>query len=412
MKYTDPKYYFPQMFMTEEAYATQAMVHDFVDKEIMPVRHLIDDDVGGKIVGKIRQGLADIGVQRMLMPKEYGGDGMGTVVNCVVGEELARGDAGIAMTLSCTNWAWAPAKLAVNRAVLDKFMPDFCGDKVRIACFNMTEPGGSHGGGGCDIENPHFEGRKLRTIARLEGDEWVINGSKLWATNSGEADLYCNVCTTDPDLGLEGIVFIYVPYPWEGLTRGKSENKTGYRSDQNCAIYLDNVRVPREWGIGPGPEAARIFCRNLLTPKNSAYGAGLVRGAFETLLEFTGQRIVGDKPIRQHSLGAKVIADMAITLETLRLLYLSTAYMIDHPEIYGPIDEGFMPTRISISKVYGAAVAEKVIGEAMNLMGSYGYVRENHIEKYWRDAKLLPLVLGGVNLNRFNVCRGYYDLDL
>ena len=315
MKYTDPKCYFPQMFMTDEIYAIQAMVHDFVDKEIMPVRHLIDDDTDGKIVAKIRQGLVDIGIQRMLLPREYGGDGLGMVANCVVAEELTRGDGGIAMSLSCTNWAWAPARWADNKALLDRFMPDFCGNQVRIACHNMTEPGGPHGGGGCDIENPYFEGRKLRLIAKLKGDEWVINGSKLWATNSGDADLYCNPCTIDPNLGLAGIAYVYVPYPWEGLTRGSNENKTGYRSDQNCATYFDDVRIPREWGIEPGPETARIFYRNLLSPKNCCYGAGLVRGAFETLLEYTGQRIVGDKPINQHSLCAKVIADMAVALK-------------------------------------------------------------------------------------------------
>jgi len=402
------------MFMTDEAYAIQRMVHDFVDKEIMPVRHLIDDDTESKnIVNKIRQGLVDIGVQRMLLPKEYGGEGIrSTVINCVVGEELARGDAGIAMTSSCTNWAWSPARLANNRAVLDKFMPDFCGDKVRSACYNMTEPGDSHGGGGCDIENPHFEGRKLRTIARLEGDEWVINGGKLWASNSGDADLYCNVCTVDPDLGKEGIVFIYVPYPWEGFSRGSNEKKTGFSSDSNCATYFDDVRVPKEWGIGPGAEAGRLFYRNMLSPKGAAYAAGLIRGAFETVLEFTGQRIVGDKPIRQHSLCAKVLADMAIALETVRNNYLTVAYMAEHPEIYGPIDEGFMPTRTKILKVHGSEIAEKVISDAMDLMGSYSYVRENQIEKYWRDSKLLRLSLGGVHLNRLNVCRGYYDLDL
>ena len=109
---------------------------------------------------------------------------------------------------------------------------------------------------------------------------------------------------------------------------------------------------------------------------------------------------------------AKILADMAIALETNRLHYLSAAYMMDHPDIYGSSDQGFMPARIKMGQVYAGTVAEKVISEAMNLMGSYGYVRENHIEKYWRDAKLLALALGGIHFNSFNVCRGYYDLEL
>jgi acyl-CoA dehydrogenase len=136
-------------------------------------------------------------------------------------EELARGDSGVATAATVTTWAFLPAIIAGNKAVLDRFAPEFCGDKLKMGCFAMTEPGGAHGGGGCDIENPSLHGRKIRTIAKLEGDEWVINGQKSWASNCGVADAYCVLCTTDPNLGDEGIALIYMPKDIKGLSFGK-----------------------------------------------------------------------------------------------------------------------------------------------------------------------------------------------
>lgn len=409
----DAKRLFDGLFISEEERMTQRLVRDFVDKEIMPVRDQLDDDSDGKLTNKILQGLVDIGLLGMGFPKEYGGGGRhSAVTNYIVAEELSRGDLGIAGIIGCTAWAWRPALVANNKAVIDQFMPEFCQQDVKLACYNMTEPGGGHGGGGCDIENPHYEGRKLRTMARLEHDEWVINGTKMWAINSGIARLNCVLCTIDPNLGSEGIVLIYVPEPWPGVSHSPFENKTGVRTQRNCATYFDDVRVPKEWGIGPGGEAAGIFRTQLTGALLCAQATGVMQGAFETVLEYTGNRIVGDKPIRQHSMAGLILGQMATTLETSRIVYLTAAHMSDHPEIYGPLDEGFMPARMSIARLFGIEAAVRVINDAMNLMGAYGYVRENHIEKYWRDAKMLQLVTGGVHLNSFNVCRGYYDLNL
>lgn len=413
MKFTDPEVYFPSFFLTEEIRMIQKTVHDFVDKEIMPVRHLLDDDKSRELTNKIRQHMCDIGLQRLPFPKKYGGEGFRSKVgDCIISEELSRGDVGLSMFYSCNRWGWRPAITANNEAVLSEFMPDFCGNELKICCYNMTEPGGRHGGGGADIENPFYEGRKIRTIAKLEGSEWVINGSKLWASSAGDADLQCVVCTVDPDLGLDGVVLIYVPYPWKGLSLGKNENKTGLSTDANCATYFDDVRVPKEWGIGPGGIAAKIFTAQPVTPGLSAMAAGQIRGAFETILDYTGERIAGDKILRQHATTAVVLANMAIALEAARALYLTSAYISDNLENMGPANQAFFPTRANIAKVFGPEIAVKVIGDAIPLMGSYGCAHEYNLEKYWRDSKVLTLVLGGVLVNRLNVCRGYYDLDL
>ncbi|MCK4791214.1 MAG: acyl-CoA dehydrogenase family protein, partial [Desulfobacteraceae bacterium] len=196
----------------EEDLLLRDMVRDFVNDQIMPVRQQIDGDEDHVIVRQILQGLANLGFTKAIFPEKYGGSDMHSAVTLGLPlEEIARGDSGIAVALACCLWPFMPAIWAKNEAVLDYFGPIFCGDELKIGCFNMTEPGGSSGGGGCDIENPGMQGRRISTRAVLDGDQWVLNGQKIWATNSGIADAYLMVCTTDPGLGDDGIALIYVP---------------------------------------------------------------------------------------------------------------------------------------------------------------------------------------------------------
>ena len=410
-----PDHQYLDVFLKEEDLMAKDMLRGFVEKEIMPLRQKIDDDKEHKIVGKILQRLTDIGIQKGAFPKEYGGGGANSIVSAaIMHEELARGDSGIATSATVTTWAFLPAIIAGNKAVLDHFAPMFCGPDLKMGCFAMTEPGGPHGGGGCDIENPTLHGKKIRTLARLEGNEWVINGQKAWASNSGVSDAYCVLCTTDPEAGDEGVALIYVPAPTTGLSFGKLENKAGMQGDKNCMMYLENVRVPKEFrATGPGNDA-QLLHNNVLLARilTGALAVGNAQGAFETVLKYTGERIVADRPIRQHSICSGILADMAIGIETARTYYLAVAYMYDHPETYGPPVSDFMLSRASIAKVYAADVAVMVTNKAMELMGSYGYVRDYDVEKYWRDCKIIQLWEGGAQVGRFDVCRGYYDCNL
>ena len=393
------------------------LVRDFVNDQIMPVRQKIDDDEHHEIVKQLLQGLANIGFIKAIFPEKYGGSNMQSAVSLGPSlEEIARGDSGIAVDLACTLWPFMPAIWARNGAVLDYFGPIFCGDELKIGCFNMTEPGGPSGGGGCDIENPGMEGRKISTKAVRDGDYWVLNGQKIWASNSGIADAYLMVCTTDPKSGDDGIALIYVPGDAEGLSFGSFERKAGMAADRNTTTYLDNVRVPKGFRVaGPGKDA-KYFHANLTIGRlaSAAMSTGNAQGAFETVLDFTGNRVVGKsgKPIRNHSICAGMLADMAIGIETARITYMTGAYRFDHPEEYGEIHSPEQLSYASIAKVYAADVAVSVTNRGMELMGSYGYVRECDMEKYWRDCKIIQLWEGGAQLGRFDVCRAYYDLPL
>ncbi len=395
-----------ESILTEEDRMIQQLVRDFVEKEIMPVRQQIDDDEEHVIVRGLLQGLTSLGLQRAIISPKYGGMGVSRVVPfCLIYEELARGDSGIAIAAGCTSWCWQPAVVAGNEAILQRYAPQFCGEELQMGCFAITEPEG-----GCDIENPDVHGRTISTTAKLDGDEWVINGAKRFPSNAGVSQLYCVVCTTDPSLGDEGIALIYVPSPTEGLSFGKFENKAGMQGDRNCDIYFDNVRVPKEHrAAGPGMDAA-LFKVALTGGRTgtAAYAVGNAQAAFEKVLDFTKNRVVAGKPIREHSICAGILADIAIGIETARAYFINVAYMCDHPETYGLPNSDFMLSRASIAKVYACDMAVMVTNRAMELMGSYGYMKEYDVEKYWRDCKVLQLVEGGAQLGRLDIMRDYY----
>jgi len=401
------------VLIPEEAAFMQQALHAFVDNEIMPVRQKIDYDGEHKLVDKIRQGLTDLGIQKAMFPEKYGGMGITSMVlSFIAFEEIARGDVAIAIATGCTPWCFAPAIFASNEAVLDRLAPQFCGDELQTGCFAVTEPAS-----GCDIENPEMHGRTIKTIAKLDGDEWVINGNKCLASNSGISNAYCIVCTTDPSLGEEGIALMYVPYPVEGMSFGKFENKAGMRADRNCDIFLDNVRVPREYrAAGPGKDA-ELFTFNVIMGRGGAAGfaIGAAQGAFEKVLEYTTDRIVAGKPIREHSVCACMLADMVIGIETARAYYMNLAYMIDESRIVDTIGSkgldpqlaNFFLSRASLAKVYADDVAVMVTNKAMELMGSYSYLHDYDVEKYWRDSKECQLYEGGAQLGRLDIIRNY-----
>jgi alkylation response protein AidB-like acyl-CoA dehydrogenase len=404
---------YPDIFLTDQDRVVVNVIRDFIEREIMPVRQQIDDDTDHVIIRRILQGLSSLGLMRAGLPQEYGGmSALGTgprgVTTCLVLEEIARGDSGIAVAAGVTAWAITPAIVAGNEAVLEMLANMFSGEEPRLGCFAMTEPAS-----GCDIENlPAIQGRTIQTRAVLDGDEWVINGAKRFPSNAGVADIYCVVCQTGPELGEEGIALIYVPSPWEGLSFGRFENKAGMQADRNADIYFDNVRVPRQYrAAGPGADA-RLMKRNLTLGRvaSAAMAVGNAQAAFERVLEYSGSRVVQGRPIRQHSMCAGMLADMAIGIETARSYYLQSAYMMDRPETYGEPDSEAMLSRASLAKVHACDMAIMVTNKAMELMGSYGYMREFDVEKYWRDCKEIQLWLGGAQLARLDVARGYYEL--
>ena len=397
------------VFIADEDRLIIESVRNFVNKEIIPVREHIEKDKEHKLTWKILQGLTKLGLVKAGLPEEFSHmKRLSAVKIFLISEEVARGDVGIAVAQAATRWGLSPMVLGKNKVLMDRFLPVFCEDEPHLACFAMTEESS-----GCDIENlTVLHGKTIKTKATLDGDEWVIQGTKRFASNSGVSDLYCIACQTDPSQGEKGIALIYVPDDSEGMSFGAFEDKAGLHADRNCDVYLDGVRVPREYrASGPG-EDAKILQRNITAGRvgSAAMVIGSARGIFEEVLRYTGERVVAGKPIRNHSMNAAMLADMAIGIETAKAYYLQVAYMLEHPDRYGEASSATMLSRASIAKVYATDVTVSIANKAMELMGSYGYMKNYHVEKYWRDSKEIQLWLGGAQLGRLDIARGYYDL--
>ena len=199
----------------------------------------------------------------------------------------------------------------------------------------------------------------------------------------------------------------------KGLDFSDFEVKAGMAADRNCSIYFDNVRVPQRYRIaGPGDDA-KLFRQTLVVGNLGSAGisVGTAQNTFEIVTKYTTERVAGGKPIKEHSVTAVMLADMAIGIETARTYALNVARMFDSPKLYGPRWSSEMVAKSRIAKVYAADVAVTVTNKAMELMGSNGYSRPYDVEKHWRDVKITQQWLGGSITGRLDIARHYCKLE-
>lgn len=402
-------------FITEEDKTLLTTIRDFTEKEIMPVRKELDEDKDRTIFHHIMEGLVKLGMQKRAFPERMGGLGVRSAITiCTLIEELSRGDSGIAITSTIPAWIFGPAIRARNEAVLQELGTPFLEDSHHSACMGLTEPEG-----GCNVEALDFRTRKISTTARLEGDDWVINGTKRWPSEASVAEVYLIVCTTDPEKqSNEGVTLIYVPANTPGLSFGKPENKMGMRyTDINADIYLDNVRVPKRYRASgadtePGQDY-KLYCHALSWGRlpSAPMAIGNAQAVFEIVVDYTGNRFYGGKKVRDHSLQANIIADLGIAIESARAFYLMVCSMFNNRKAYGDPADDFLLSKASAAKIYATDITVKVCNVAMELMGSYGYSKDFHVEKYLRDSKIIQLWEGGSHAGRIDVARGYYPIS-
>ena len=392
-----------------------AAVRDFVDGEIMPRRQDLEggwhrDPVKARqAFEQIHQGLVDIGVQRANWPESLGGLGVsGTVYNMVI-EEIARGDVGIATHMSIIGWAMSAAIRARRKDLLAEFVPRICDNTPHGCCMAITEPSG-----GTNAEDPTQHGRTIQTIARKDGDSWVINGQKIWPSGAGVADIaYCVVCTTDPDAGDEGVALIYVPPNAPGMSFGKPYEKMGMCfTDVNTEIYFNDVRVPEKYRVaGPGKDGEilhDIVGMGRLGTCHMALGAA--QACFEIALNWTKEREIAGRPVRSRSLHAAIFGEMAQKIESARAYAQQVGRMVGTGR-FGRAGEPLLLSKCSAAKAYACSATEWVTHQAMELMGSYGYAFDYNVEKYLRDVKILNLWLGGPHRAMLDSALGYYSFE-
>ncbi len=395
-----------ESLLSDEDRQIRAAVRDFTQKEIIPRTKKLEADYN--LVEDVHQKLVDLGIQAAGYPAAYGGGDASSTSLGIICEELAKGDGGISLSVGI-NWGLIlkPAVVAGNKAVMDRFIPAFCSGRLAYACLSMTDEAG-----GADSENPLLAGAGIKTTARLEGDEYVINGSKAWPTHGGIADCYLTVCTTDPGAGDDGVALIYVPRDAPGLTFGKPEKKMLFKTSVNGSVHYDNVRVPQELRLaGPGTDANFYHFIAAGTGWHSATMAlGIAERAFEIVLDYTGERTGGFKPVRQHSIVAGILADMAIGISMMRASIYNLSYMLDHLDSYGPPWTPEFISKAAATRVYAGDMAVEIVNKGAELLGSMAISEDFPYEKCLRDAKITQLWLGGQQISRYRVARGYYDL--
>ncbi|MBC2715158.1 MAG: acyl-CoA/acyl-ACP dehydrogenase [Desulfobacteraceae bacterium] len=394
------------------------MLRKWGEERYAPIRRQVDDDwKEHKLIKPLfKEVLVDLGVAGAMFPLEVGGLNVtrtGTF-SAVLCEELGRIDLGFAAACFCSVWPMMPIMMEPHRnmELCEEFGERYCGDELCMGCNAMTEPPS-----GSDVENLGLlHGKTIQTTARLDGDNWIINGHKIWPTNSGDtADLFGVLCTTSKGSTDENdIAYIYVPADTPGVSTGGPYRKAGCSADMNTDIWFEDVKVPKRYRAhGPGEDVK--YLREMLTYTNIMVPAacvGMMKATYEIIKKWSSERVVAGKILKEHSINAAVLAEIAINIESTSAWVYMMARELDYPEEYGMRPwEDRMYYRTCGLNLFGTDAVVHATGRAMELMGSYGYCCEFDLEKIWRDAKMTNLWEGGRHLDLIECARYWYDLE-
>jgi alkylation response protein AidB-like acyl-CoA dehydrogenase len=402
----------PAEWIPEDAAALVDTIRRWADEHVMPVRRQIDDDWKQHEICRplLEMLCVDLGYQWASWPREYGGGGIDSITAALCLEEMSRADSGLATAASCSGWAMTPVMPPrENKLLMELFTPrSLATDRWYVGCAAITDARS-----GSDMENiDGTHGRHIATIVKRDGDEWVINGHKLWPTDSGGlADVFAVFCTTDPRGGDDAFAIIYVPADTPGVTQGPPYRKAGMAGDLNSDVWFEDVRVPLEFrahGPAADAEAARAFIASG-NVRTAAQAIGVMRNIYELVKDWCDTRVVAGKPLKEHSITASVLAEIVVSIETSRAETYLKARMLGCPDIYGPRHTPEMLARTRVTKLFVTDQLMSVAGKAMDLMGAHGYAREGDVEKHWRDGKIMSLWMGSRALPQLDIARWFFD---
>lgn len=375
--------------LTEEQIQMQEMARKFAEKEIKPVAPAIDKDPQHPFPRKLMNKMAENGFFDMFIPQEYGGAGVDYLTMAIVTEELAVGDAGIAVSLLETLAVTEPVIHFGTEEQKNKYLSILSNKKeAKLCALALTEP--NHGS---DIA-------VLDTTAKLEGDFYILNGTKCFITNAGVADLYLVIAMTEKSKGPKGQTAFIVAADTPGLSIGKAEDKMGQRTCQNADVILEDARIPKEDVIGKVGDGFEIFQKSsdwVRPIYTGAVALGVMRAAFSYALQYSKERIQFSKPIFTQQAVSFKLAEMATTIEAARLLVWQACWVVNQRKPSTKLS--------SMAKFFAAEAAMKVTTEAVQVLGGYGYMKDYPVEKYMRDAKIFQIFLGTGEMMRILISR-------
>jgi alkylation response protein AidB-like acyl-CoA dehydrogenase len=388
--------------LSEDQKTTQKWLHEFAEREIRPVAAEYDEseDFPWPVLKKA----AEIGIYSLDFYTEVAsGDPSGLTLPIAL-EELCWGCAGIALAIFGTGLPLASLAYTATPEQLIEWAPKMFGtpDDPKVGAFGVTESGA-----GSDVS-------ALRTTAKRDGDEWVLNGTKVFITNGGIADVHVIVATVDPNLGHRGQASFLVGPGTPGLRQGKKEKKLGIRASHTAEVVMEDCRIPLENVVGgmerldskmerarsqqstSSSTALKTF--EMTRPSVAAQALGIARAALEFSIDYAKERTTFGRPIVEHQGIAFKLADMATEIEASRLLTWRAAWMARN-------GAEFTKAEGSMSKLKAGETAVRVTEDAIQILGGYGYIKDFPVEKWYRDAKIYTIFEGTSEIQRLVIGR-------
>ncbi|MGN7408204.1 acyl-CoA dehydrogenase [Sporosarcina sp. SAFN-010] len=371
--------------LSEEHEMIRKMVRDFAENEVAPTAAERDEEE--RFDMDLFKKMAELGLTGIPWPEEYGGIGSDYLAYVIAVEELSRVCASTGVTLSAhTSLAgWPVFKYGTEEQKQKYLRPMAEGSK--IGAYGLTEPqSGSDAGG-------------MKTTAKLDGDDYILNGSKIFITNGGIADIYIVFAVTDADSKHKGTTAFIVEADYPGFSVGKKEKKLGIRSSPTTEIIFDNCRVPKENMLGEEGQGFIIAMKTLDGGRNgiAAQAVGIAQGAVDAAVGYAKERVQFGKPIAANQgIGFK-LADMATATEASRLLTYQAAWLESNNLPYGKAS--------AMAKLMAGDTAMKVTTEAVQVYGGYGYTKDYPVERFMRDAKITQIYEGTQEVQRLVISR-------
>lgn len=373
-----------QFKLSEEHEMLKKMVRDFAEEVIAPSAAERDEEA--RFDRTHFEQMAELGLTGVPWPEEYGGAGMDYLAYCIVVEELSRVDASVGVTISAhTSLAGWPLYKFGTEEQKQKYLRPMAEGK-KIGAYGLTEPSSGSDAGG------------MKTVAKEDGDHYIINGSKIFITNGGLADIYVVFALTDPNDRRSTTAFI-VESDFEGFSVGKKEDKMGIRSSPTTEIIFENCRVPKENILGEVGDGFKIAMKTLDGGRNgiAAQAVGIAQGALDAAVAYASERVQFGKPIIENQGVGFTLADMATATEASRLLTYQAAWLEGQGLPYGKAS--------AMAKLMAGDTAMKVTTDAVQVFGGYGYTKDYPVERFMRDAKITQIYEGTQEIQRMVISR-------
>jgi alkylation response protein AidB-like acyl-CoA dehydrogenase len=367
-------------FLSEDQVMIKDLVRQIAEEKVVPVREELDEKE--EFPWEIMKVLARSDLFGLFIPEEYGGLGKGCLELCIAVEELSRACVGVATTYAANALGSYPVLLFGTDEQKRRYLPEIAAGK-RLVAFGLTEA------------NAGSDAAGIQTTAALDGNEYVLNGTKQWITNGGEAEIYTIIAMTDKSKGARGASAFIVEKGIPGFSFGKKEKKMGIRASATRELIFDNCRVPKENILGKQGLGFIVAMRTLDNARAGvgAQGVGVAQGAFEEAVKFARQRIQFGHPIIGFQAIQHMLADMATEIEAARALLYGVARYIDS----GAKE---ISKESAMAKLFATDMAMRVTTNAVQVMGGSGYMREYPVEKMMRDAKILQIYEGTNQIQR------------